>query len=160
LFQTASGSNSITGFKAPRTYTTSFRLQLTLKLLLIEPIFMLRCERPGHGELYTSLYILPLPFISLGAIIWLRQMFTISQTEIHLCAVPRSLERGVHLGCWLPDLTNAHFARLDEANCKVGTVRGFGNFEFTSASFRRDIDHDERSIIPVLVNGAGGWAMF
>jgi hypothetical protein len=101
-----------------------------------------------------------LPFISLGAIIWLRQMFTISQTEIYLCAVPRSPERDVHLGCWPPDLTNAHFAPPGEANCKVGTVKGFGNFEFTSASFRRDINRDERSIIPVPVDGAGGWAMF
>jgi hypothetical protein len=87
-------------------------------------------------------------------------MFTISQTEIHLCAISRLLERDVHLGCWLPDLTNAHFARPSGANRKLGAVYGFGNFEFTSASFQRDINRDERSIIPVPVDGAGGWAMF
>ena len=101
-------------------------------------------------------YILPLPFTSPGAIIWLRQMFTISQTEIHLGAMPRLLERDVHLGCWLPDLTNAHLAPPSAANCKVGTVNGFGNFEFTSASFRRGIKHNGCSIVPVPADGAGG----
>lgn len=64
----------------------------------------------------------PLLIGSTEAIIWLRQMFTISPTEDHLCAVLRSQERDVHLGCWLPGLTNAHITRPGAAHCEVGTV--------------------------------------
>jgi len=77
--------------------------------------------------------------------------------KIILCAVLRSQERDVHLGCWLPDLTTAHLDRPSAAHCEVGTVNGFGKFEFTSAWFLRDIKHDRCSVVPVHADGAGGW---
>src|SRR3954453_7389631 len=95
-----------------------------------------------------------------SAIIWLRQMSTISQTEDHLCAVLRSQERDVHLGCWLPDLNIAHLARPSAAHGEVGAVNGFGKFEYTSAWFLRAIKHNRCSMVPVHAGGAGGWVMF
>jgi hypothetical protein len=37
---------------------------------------------------------------------WLRQMFTISQTEDRLRAMLRLQEGDGHLGCWHPDLAS------------------------------------------------------
>jgi hypothetical protein len=44
-------------------------------------------------------------------------MFTISQKGDRLLAVLRPQNGGVDLTCWIPDFTNAQFARPNEAHC-------------------------------------------
>ena len=101
-----------------------------------------------------------MPFGSPGAIIWLRQMFTISQKEDHLWEVLRSHEGDAYLACWLPDFNNARFARPNAAHCEIGIVNSIGRFEITSVSFRRDTKHTRFFTAPVHAGGAGGLAMF
>jgi hypothetical protein len=91
--------------------------------------------------------------------IWLRQMFTISQKEDHLWEVLRWQDGDVYLVCWLSDFTSARFARPSVAHCEIGTVNSIGRFEITSASFRRDTKHTRFFTVPGHVDGAGGLAM-
>jgi hypothetical protein len=91
---------------------------------------------------------------------WLRQMFTISQTEDRLRAMLRLQEGDGHLGCWHPDLANARSARRSAPHSAVGVVNEAGTFEVTSACFLRGIYHNRCSTVPVHADGAGGWAMF
>jgi hypothetical protein len=87
-------------------------------------------------------------------------MFTITQKEDHLWEVLRSQEGDVSLACWLPDFTNARFARPSVAHGEVGIVNSIGRFEVTSALFRRDAKHTRFFTAPVHTDGAGGLAMF
>jgi hypothetical protein len=111
------------------------------------------------GTLNQFLYF-SLRWLSPGAIICLRQMFTILQKEGHLCAMLRSQEGDVYLACRVPDFTNAWFERPNVAHCEVGTVNSIGSVEITSASFRRDAKHTWPFTAPVHADGAGGLAMF
>src|SRR3982750_1956459 len=89
----------------------------------------------------------------------LRPLFTLSQKEDRLCAVLRLPEGGVTLPGWLSDFTNAPFVRPSVAQ-SGGTVHRIGQFEITSAPFRRDSKPTRCFIAPVPADGAGGSALF
>jgi len=95
-----------------------------------------------------------------GVIIWLRQMFTISQKEDRLLALLRSPNGGVYLTCWVPNFTNARFARPNVAHCERAMVNSVGRFHIATASFSRYTKYTRSFTAPVHADGAGGSGIF